>query len=187
MPWHTLRPTTSTKLKKKINLKYWTWKVPKSNKQLKADQQMGWLDDSIAGTGCSVSSCVCVWGGVFMWVCTCMCRYADPCIYMWRSRGQHWVFSSVAPPLTFWDRVSQWTWSSPLYHTSWTAKTWDPAVSTVPELRCETNHYTKCSRRCWGLELGSSSLDGWHLMRWAHSPVPSAAILFSYFINSKGN
>lgn len=60
-------------------------------------------------------ACVCV-----LLCCLCVCvRQAYMCMLVCflkcalrEDRGQCWVSSFITIPLTFWDRVSYWTWSS---------------------------------------------------------------------------
>lgn len=62
----------------------------------------------------------CCWSGMGQdfyacgWVCVCSWRYRLVCIWILMYRGQRLtiVFSSLMLHLSFWDRASEWTWSS---------------------------------------------------------------------------
>lgn len=43
-------------------------------------------------------------------MCSCLCMHV--CAQHVEARGWHWVLSSVALNLAFWDMIHRWTWSS---------------------------------------------------------------------------
>lgn len=99
-------------------------------------------------------------------MCSCLCMHV--CAQHVEARGWHWVFSSVALNLAFWDMIHRWTWSSAVC-ACWLASEFRGSMCL-----CFPN--AGIVDLCYDLYIGQGdrtqlSIFVWQLLyRWSHLP-----------------
>ena len=80
---------------------------------------------------CGYAMYMCVHAHVYVHTCI---RGACTCMHVHVEMSWHHVSSSVTLQLTFWDRVSRWTWSSWTCYRGWPASSRNPSAFIFPSL-----------------------------------------------------
>lgn len=105
---------------------------------------------------------MCIW----LYVCTCMCKYM--CVHVWdlSARDQHWVsrvsFFYCSSPHLLWQGVSL-GFELTIWQTGWPASSTDLPVFMFSVLGLHVCYQAWLCRGCYGLNACASCFCGRHL------------------------